>query len=223
MTDKRSKWPDGATADLDRLWRENVLSARAIGQYITRKYHQTFSVNAVIGKAHRLQLPAKAGPIKPSGAKVVPTATETLVAQVRAEEKRIAGHAHSALSRETGDSRSILQRTQGQRRMVVFDKAARADRRAAAPLDGGLNPSSKRNGVADQNAVDRMTPSHVATFKPILPRHPCRWIEGEPRGTRTVYCDAPSEPGKDWCPVHYAVCYQPARKAQAGQTLGPAP
>ena len=263
-----AKWPDGAVADLDRLWRENVLSARAIGEYLTTKYHRTFSVNSVVGQAHRSGLPGKASPTKSTVATWTDEVCERLkelwlpgqqtsrqIADTLNTEFGISvkwkgvcerakamglpnrsGHMmqkgrprgnivprkQSALSYKPGENTKAGAQNH-QTRYAVFDKAKREERRAATPLDGGTVPASRRNGVGDQNAIDKATPSHFVPFKAVLPRHPCRWIEGEPRGVRTVYCDAPSEPGKDWCPVHYAVCYQPARKAQAGQTLGPAP
>ena len=119
-----------------------------------------------------------------------------------------------------GDAKARAQNHQ--KRYAVFDKAKREERRAATPLDGGMVPASRRNGVGDQNAIDKAAPSHFVPFTPVLPRHPCRWIEGEPAGTKTVYCDAPSLPGGSYCAAHHAICYTP-RKMPAGQTLGPAP
>lgn len=32
----------------------------------------------------------------------------------------------------------------------------------------------------------------------------CRWIEGEPRGAATLFCDAPRRAGASWCEAHHA-------------------
>ena len=38
----------------------------------------------------------------------------------------------------------------------------------------------------------------------------CRYIEGEPNGVNTIWCDAPTgeDPGEPYCPRHQSVCYR---------------
>lgn len=35
----------------------------------------------------------------------------------------------------------------------------------------------------------------------------CRWIEGEPDGVNTVYCNKPTQPDSSWCCEHHARVY----------------
>lgn len=43
----------------------------------------------------------------------------------------------------------------------------------------------------------------------------CRWIEGEPAGRNTVYCNQPRVVGRAWCPEHYARVYRVVVKSDA--------
>lgn len=38
--------------------------------------------------------------------------------------------------------------------------------------------------------------------------HGCRWVEGEPRGLKTNYCNAPRIIGTAWCPKHRRIVYR---------------
>lgn len=70
-------WPAEQLALLIELWPEESLSARAIGKRIGR------SRDGVIGKAHRLGLPAKASP-HPVRAVPIPEPSPELAARIRA-------------------------------------------------------------------------------------------------------------------------------------------
>jgi hypothetical protein len=35
----------------------------------------------------------------------------------------------------------------------------------------------------------------------------CRWIENEPQGRHTVFCDARRKAGSSYCPAHHRICW----------------
>lgn len=37
----------------------------------------------------------------------------------------------------------------------------------------------------------------------------CQWIEGQPAGRSTLFCNAPVMPGRSWCACHFARVFQP--------------
>ena len=68
-------WSEAKIAELKRLWSEGLSSAE-IGRRLA------LSKNAVVGKAHRLDLPGRPSPIRPRPAELAPaplTARQTIV------------------------------------------------------------------------------------------------------------------------------------------------
>ena len=58
-------WTDANTAVVTKLWAEGK-SAAAIAKVINAEFETRFSRNAVIGKVHRMGLPGRAKPSRPS-------------------------------------------------------------------------------------------------------------------------------------------------------------
>ena len=56
-------WNDQTEAHLHQLWKEGH-SARAIAGILNERYPTVFTVNAIIGKAHRLGLKPRPSPIR---------------------------------------------------------------------------------------------------------------------------------------------------------------
>ena len=201
------EWPDEARDRLRALWLAGKQTSDQIAATLKAEFGVTIKGKSVCERAKVMGLPDR------SGFRVV-----------RPPVVKVKVKAVDPMAREPDDHKQGVSSFIRERHNGVLDKAARATRRETMPLDGGTRTPFSRSGTSEQRAIDKITPSHVATFTPVLPRHPCRYIEGDVvRGRPTIYCDAPSEPGKDWCPKHYALCYTPRVKVFAGQTLGPAP
>ena len=71
----------------------------------------------------------------------------------------------------------------------------------------------KRKDELRTTAVLAMTPKPLPIAKG--KRDGCRYIEGDPAGASTVYCDAPlPKPGLPYCAGHMAICYRGKPDAQ---------
>jgi GcrA cell cycle regulator len=165
-------WTDIAVARLRSLWNDG-LSTSAIGRALN------LSKNAVIGKAHRLALPARPCPIRrPNDWK----------------QKRIR------------KSRPVISLPP-----------------LAAPVS--LLPGSDVCETRGETGKDTVaTPGASApAFTPEIekPRYrisQCCWPIGDP-GTPTFrFCDAPSLPGKPYCPEHASTAY--VKASSSGRNVG---
>ena len=62
----------------------------------------------------------------------------------------------------------------------------------------------------------------VTVFKVPENRHPCCWPIGEPCTPSFRYCDAPTKPGKPYCPEHAAAAYvRPYAQGARGDRTNP--
>lgn len=99
-------------------------------------------------------------------------------------------------------------------------------KRTARPSRAARKPAQRRIPVPEP--VAPRAPEPLAPEPPVVAVEPetpttgpvnlmalrfpvsqCRWIDGEPAGTATVYCGAPVVEASSYCPEHAIRCYQP--------------
>jgi GcrA cell cycle regulator len=183
------EWSDDVIGQLRGLWAEGHSTAE-----IGRRLGVT--KNAIVGKAHRLDLPARPSPIRrdPNAAPVRRTTVR------RVEGPTLPPLPSTVAESDTGFTTFVQH--------------------AAAPVQP--RPVIARP-VAPSNPVPRPV---VQAPRPVAPAHPrpvalaprpygrivtCCWPIGEP-GTREFrFCDVPSEPGRPYCEDHVKVAYVKVR------------
>lgn len=141
------------------------------------------SKNSVVGRAHRLGLPGRDSPIRPRAATTIP-------------ERGAAPAAIPAAA-----ARGQPQRPEPPAVTRAAPDAAAPP--AASPAAAGGSPAPYPRVVAPRPAAWwRTTPIHYPA------ELGCRWIQGEPRGAETLFCDAARVPHRPYCPAHCARAYQ---------------
>ena len=224
------EWTEAAIEKLRGLWDEGLVTTD-IG------LRMGISKSAVVGKAHRLNLPARPSPIKfgatvkergpapirrgPTlpplassrpfklpGGDPAPFGASIFGINGIAQSTMTAGHGHY---KRRGDG-------------AVFDKGIKTDldpdQEARTNAIGAAFSNIRR---AEQRAIDAETESRVATFVPRPPRsRPCCWPIGEPGTKAFRFCDAATTSTKPYCPVHCAVAYVNVRDRQPAEFVTPA-
>ena len=217
-------WSDAVILSLRALWDEG-LSTAEIGRRLG------VTKNAVVGKAHRLDLPARPSPIRRGVGPGAPPrcaigatlpATEQPDArtlgwgeQFAAAAPHAPAHASEAISRQARKAAAA----------PVPDQAASPPVAAAsaplAPLRAAAEPVVATTSFDDEPpasaAAPRLAPTRAASaLRPVSsPRRmrvvPCCWPIGEP-GTRSFrFCDAESMAGKPYCDTHAQLAYVKVR------------
>jgi GcrA cell cycle regulator len=200
------EWSDDVIGQLRALWDEGHSTAE-----IGRRLGVT--KNAIVGKAHRLDLPARPSPIRrdPDAAPVR-----------RTPVRRVEGPTLPPLPSAVAD---------GDAGVPVFGETPLTVRRpdfGPSLMPGGIAPAPPRPPVMARPAV--ATPSmprpvvHGTRAVAVPPPRPvaaaprpygrvvtCCWPIGEP-GTREFhFCDVPSEPGRPYCEDHVKIAYVKVR------------
>lgn len=188
------EWSDEIIGQLRALWAEGHSTAE-----IGRRLGVT--KNAIVGKAHRLDLPARPSPIRRD---------PDTVPERRAALRRVEGPTLPPLPSAVADADSGFP---------VF---------AEGSMAGGVAPMPPRPPVTARPIIATppvprpvvQTPRPVAVPPPrpvaVAPRPygrivTCCWPIGEP-GTREFhFCDVPSEPGRPYCEEHVKVAYVKVR------------
>ena len=169
------EWADETIIRLRELWSEGHSTAE-IGRRLG------VSKNAVVGKAHRLDLPARPSPIRREGERP-PMRT--------GPPRRFAGPTLPPLT-----STAIAGGT-------IVGNTALASAQPAAPL-----PPRPAGAVSPRPVAS--SPPRMVLPPPPRPYGrviTCCWPIGEP-GTRSFrFCDAESEPGKPYCTEHVKLAY----------------
>jgi GcrA cell cycle regulator len=177
------EWADETIIRLRELWSEGHSTAE-IGRRLG------VSKNAVVGKAHRLDLSARPSPIRREGERPPPRT---------GPPRRFAGPTLPPLSSTAIGSGTALGSG------GAFGNTALAAAQPAAPL-------LPHPPVAA--AVRPTPPPRVALPPPPRPYGrviTCCWPIGEP-GTRSFrFCDVESEPGKPYCTEHVKLAYVKVR------------
>jgi len=180
------EWTDDTIARLRDLWADG-LSTAEIGRRLG------VSKNAVVGKAHRLSLPARPSPIRrdESGA----------AAARRRVPRRVSGPTLPPLA-------SVHRAPAG------ACGVGTGSLRALAPA-----PVQERPTPAEASGLTRAEPT-VASVAPrpsvvargaIGRRIACCWPIGEPGTPSFRFCDADSMPGKPYCDDHARLAYVKVR------------
>lgn len=171
------EWSDEIISHLRALWAEGHSTAE-----IGRRLGVT--KNAIVGKAHRLDLPARPSPIRRD-----PDAAPTRRATVRRVEGPTLPPLPSAVA-DGGSNFSTFVRA------PVAPRVPAVARPAAPPVQR----------AAPRPVIAQSRPVAVAP-RPYGRVVTCCWPIGEP-GTREFrFCDVPSEPGRPYCEDHVKVAY----------------
>ena len=192
-------WTDAVILSLRALWDEG-LSTAEIGRRLG------VTKNAVVGKAHRLVLPARPSPIRRGlVAPVAPRRASgpTLPSMELAEAapppgERFAGHA----------AVSVIQTTS--------EVAAQAQV-PAPPMVEAMQPARVAVASPEPLPVQGLRSVAAPVLRPMAsPRRmrvvACCWPIGEP-GTRSFrFCDAESLAGKPYCESHAQLAYVKVRE-----------
>jgi GcrA cell cycle regulator len=175
------EWNDEVIARLREFWAEGHSTAE-IGRRLG------VSKNAIVGKAHRLDLPARPSPIRRDGSEPSP--------ERRATPRRMEGPTLPPLA-STGGAAVILPPSQTP--PVVAPVAAAVP----APVQPKAAPPRPV-----QVAPPRIQAVAPRPYGRIVT---CCWPIGEP-GTKTFhFCDDRSEPGKPYCEEHAKLAYVKVR------------
>jgi GcrA cell cycle regulator len=197
MGDHKMEWTDEVISQLRALWAEGHSTAE-----IGRRLGVT--KNAIVGKAHRLDLPARPSPIRrdPDAAPVR-----------RAIVRRVEGPTLPPLPSAVADTGPVYD--PGTASMA-------ASMAAPAAVSHMPPPPVVARAIVHLPPVPR--PMVQAPRPAVLPPRPvlaaprpygrivtCCWPLGEP-GTREFrFCDVPSEPGRPYCEDHVKVAYVKVR------------
>jgi GcrA cell cycle regulator len=171
-------WDEETIRHLRDLWAQG-LSTAEIGRRLN------VSKNAIVGKAHRLDLDARPSPIRRDGPKPV---TERPAAYAR-----MAGPTLPPLASAGGGTVSVLPPNPPPSNIQPLRSVPTASPRPAPPVP-----------------VAVAAPRPVMPSAPIQARRSapsCCWPIGEP-GTKTFrFCDDASLPGKPYCDEHAKLAY----------------
>jgi GcrA cell cycle regulator len=165
-------WTEEKVAQLRTLWEEG-LSTAEIGRRLG------ISKNAVIGKAHRLQLAARPSPIRRE--------TQAEAAGISSEPRPRRRRQAKPLPPAAGAEVPARQATSGKWAEASGQQETRT-RRPASPAPAKSAPSTRFSYSS--------TRSHV-----------CCWPIGDPGKPGFRFCDAEVLPGKPYCAEHAGLAY----------------
>ncbi len=185
------EWADETIVRLRELWDEGHSTAE-IGRRLG------VSKNAVVGKAHRLDLPARPSPIRREGERPAPRL---------GPPRRLAGPTLPPLSSTALSASGIGGSCLG--------GAGLASAALGSPTVGSVAPAPALPPRPPVTMAPRPAPSPPRALPP--PPRPygrvitCCWPIGEP-GTRSFrFCDAELVPGKPYCDQHAQLAYVKVR------------
>jgi len=177
------EWADEVIIRLRELWSEGHSTAE-IGRRLG------VSKNAVVGKAHRLELPARPSPIRREGERL-PSRS--------GPPRRLAGPTLPPLSSASLGSPSLGSTSLGSTSLAPAKPAAGLPPRQSVII--APRPSASPPRVA-------LPPAPPRPYGRVIT---CCWPLGEP-GTRSFrFCDAESVPGKPYCSDHAQLAYVKVR------------
>ena len=171
-------WDEATVARLREEWALGY-STGEIGR------RMGISKNAVVWKAHRLNLPARPSPIVRSGTPLAPRAP------------RVRGATLPPLA--SAEKPLAVMRTPEPRPL----KPGRAVPLEITPPERVAPPAPAEVAVAFLRA--RAALAKASPVRP--PPRPCCWPIGEPRTPSFRFCRAESEPGRPYCAEHCKLAY----------------
>lgn len=163
-------WTDERIQELSRLWQQGF-SASEIGKRLG------VSKNAIVGKAHRLNLPSRPSPIR-QGEEGEMASNGAAEPQPRSPRKS---------SGKTGGSGS---------------KQSKASRST-----GNSNGQGGGNGKAKGASAPGNPASVRAQVEALGGRSGCLWPIGDPNDPDFHFCGATAQPGKPYCTEHAQRAY----------------
>ncbi|QEO16951.1 GcrA family cell cycle regulator [Acetobacter vaccinii] len=190
------EWTEEIIAQLKDLWAEG-LSTAEIGRRLS------ITKNAVVGKAHRLGLPARPSPIrrdgkaKPAVADKAPSPTTVDAAQPQTPAAppvvAVAQPGTPPAAVVAAVTPAITPKAEATPEPVVDDKLVRKEKIVASPRPA---PKSKAtfSTISDPEPQKRRGPS-------------CCWPIGDPGTPGFHFCGAQPLPGKPYCEEHAQIAY----------------
>jgi GcrA cell cycle regulator len=173
------EWTEDVISRLRDLWAQGLSSAE-IGRQLG------VSKNAIVGKAHRLDLPARPSPIRRNPVAEVPKT---------APPRRLEGSTLPPLA-STDVPVPVM--------VISPPPPPPPEPRREAIAPPVPPPPARTTPVA----VPRPQPAPIRPYGRVIT---CCWPIGEP-GTRSFrFCDDPSEPGKPYCADHARLAYVKVR------------
>lgn len=205
-------WTDAVILSLRALWDEG-LSTAEIGRRLG------VTKNAVVGKAHRLDLPARPSPIRRGVAPAAPRrATGPTLPSM--EQPDAAPPSRGQDERPGSQPATRAQPCSDNIPPSPQPASARAPGAAAArsvmPVAARFPVGSGDASTAPASAPRLVPVRAAAAVRPATPPRrqrvvPCCWPIGEP-GTRSFrFCDAESMAGKPYCDTHAQLAYVKVR------------
>ena len=193
-------WTEETISRLRSLWQEG-LSTAEIGR------RMSITKNAVVGKAHRLTLPARPSPIRKGMASPDAASQPGCVPSLRvaafvprpAAQQKQAEDGSGETSREIRESR-------GGAANVTPLRVVAAPRPELAPKQLPVEPVIREEAVARSPAASVASRS---TSYPSPRRHgqSCCWPSGEPGTKQFRFCGGEPIPGKPYCSEHAQLAY----------------
>lgn len=197
-TSANFEWNKSAIQQLTTLWAEGHSTAE-----IGRRFGIT--KNAVVGKSHRLDLPARPSPIRKTGS----------------GETRPPRRPHYPGLAEIQRASSAMQPPVPAAAEPAPPPRHRSGRTAPTQHQDSPGVSKVNRG---EPAVRTPPPPPPPPAMPVRPlrtairgKTPCCWPIGEPGTNSFRFCEALNETGKPYCPDHCAIAYvqPPGRRAAA--------
>ncbi len=206
------EWTEETIARLRELW-EQGLSTAEIGRTLG------FTKNAVVGKAHRLQLPARPSPIrqkKAAGSESTGTAEVQPAATPAVEEKKdvqVAAVAETPAA-VTPEAKAV----EAAPKIVVPPAAPVVDTAASVVKETPASPAVAAAEAKPAEAAPKAKPAARASTRSALRsvsidpepkrRGPsCCWPLGDPGTPGFHFCGATPLPGKPYCAEHAQIAY----------------
>ncbi len=194
------EWSDELVTRLRNLWSEGLTTAE-IGRRLG------ISKNAVVGKAHRLDLQARPSPIRRDGAQAGPRRV--------APPRRVHGPTLPPLTPTGGP---VGERARAERGALrgdgLIDDAVMDDQWAAPAISAPVRseptmPDVRREPVMASPIPPRrvMAPALVSRATPMPRQSVCCWPIGEPGTADFRFCDGPALTGKPYCAPHAEIAY----------------
>lgn len=185
-------WTDARITELTELWECNCPTgeiARIMG----------LTKNAIIGKAHRLELPPRESPIirtAPGTVSEKPSRKPTWTTErnARLTEMHNAGASSDAVAKELGlGKRSVIGQLS---RLGLTRQPSRKPHSKPAPAPA-TTPREPQEAIS------------LSRF------HTCQFIEGDPTADDSCKCGEPCRVGSSYCPPHDAICWQSVKPGKA--------
>ena len=184
------EWTEETIARLKSLWAEGHSTAE-IGR------RMGVSKNAVVGKAHRLNLPARPSPIRrPTGDGVAKVASP----------RRVTGSTLPPLPASEA-ALSTASAPVAAAPVQAPPRPAPAPMRPAAPAPAAVAPHVSLPPISAPEPVRAPALRPVTTSRASSRFSTCCWPIGEPGKPSFRFCDADAMGGKPYCSEHAALAY----------------